>query len=69
MLSVELGTRFGHLHRNQGKSRHIISIYPDAIPISQTPIPAPMKPILAQTAFANWRSHSLRSQITGDDDG
>jgi len=51
MPCADIGTKYGHLIANQGKSGHIISIYPDAIPISCSSIPVSQTAIPLQTAF------------------
>lgn len=51
MPCADIGSMCGHLIANQGKSGHIISIYPNAIPMSRSSIPIPETAIPMQTAF------------------
>jgi len=51
MPCADIGTKCGHLIANQGKSGHIISIYPDAIPMSRLSIPVSGNAIQTQTTF------------------
>jgi len=48
----DIGSMCGHVIANQGKSGHIISIYPDAIPMSGLAIPVSGNAIQTQTTFA-----------------
>jgi hypothetical protein len=53
MSRCDIGSMCGHVIANQGKSGHIISIYPDAIPMSGLAIPVSGNAIQTQTMFAS----------------
>jgi len=59
MQCADIGSMCGHLIANQGKWGHIISIYPDAIPMSRSSIRISQTAIPVQTALVlRWRSAS-----------